>query len=226
MKLDMLVLSVLMFCVACGRASDPKVDLRNDLLGDASTDPNCKKGQCQPIDFSLTNGNGEALENAVAQGVVGQPVEWIVKVKTAAKSQRIKIAVIQAPQWMQKKSSSEPGSIVLMGTPTEFVSKSNVIILARDVAQCAAMESSAKDCLSPDKAFEAYDRKINFMFAVSGGSSDNNGGNGGNSTGGGQPNNVTPTPPNENCQKNGGILGSIAGKIPFIGGLFNKGSGC
>jgi hypothetical protein len=208
---------------ACGRPSDPKVDLRNDLLGDTASDPNCKKGQCQPIEFSLVNGSGEPLESAIAQGVVGQPVEWVVKVKTAAKSQRIKIAVIQAPQWMQKKSSSEPGSMVLMGTPAEFVSKSQVIILARDMAQCAAMESTAKDCLSPDKLFDEYDRKINFMFSIAAGGTDNQGGSGGGSS-----NNLTPTPPppNENCKNNGSLLGAIAGKIPFIGGLFNKGSGC
>jgi hypothetical protein len=219
--------TVLLFSTfGCGRPSDPKVDLRNDLVGDGFTDASCKKGQCKPIEYSLVNGSGESIDSAVAQGVVGKPVEWSIKVQAAVKSQRIKIAIIQAPQWMQKKSAGESGAIVLTGTPTEFTSKSQIIVLARDMARCAALEQTSKDCLSPDKSFNAYDRKVPMIFSIATGGSPSNGGANSNNNGSGQPNNLTTPPPNENCKNNGGILGAIAGKIPFVGGLFNKGSGC
>jgi hypothetical protein len=151
---------------ACGRTTEPKVDVKEFI-----TDPNCKKGKCESIEFSLVNGSDESLDSAVAQGVVGQPIEWTVKIKTDQNAKRVKIAILESPQWLQQKSSSGTSAISLRGTPTEFVSKSRVIILARDIAQCVALESVAKDCLSPEKSFEKYDRKINFMFSIAGGSS-------------------------------------------------------
>ena len=234
MKIIFKISSILIVAFAftgCGR-TEHKVDLKNDILGDAGSDPKCQRGKCEAIDYALVNESGASIETATAKGKVGEEVQWTVKIKTSDNAKRIKIAVAQAPLWMKKKQGAEPGSIVISGTPTEFVSKSTIVILARDIARCAMMESVAKDCMSPDKAFEKYDRKVNLVYSIDDGK-DNGGGNSSNNSNNNSNNNVAPNPapaptppPSNNCDKNSGILGSIAGNIPFVGGLFNKGSGC
>ena len=226
MKIIFKISSILIVAFAftgCGR-TEHKVDLKNDVLGDAGSDPKCQRGKCEAIEYALVNESGASIETATAKGKVGEEVQWTVRIKTPDNAKRIKIAVAQAPLWMKKKQGAEPGSIVISGTPTEFVSKSTIVILARDIARCAMMESVGKDCMSPDKTFEKYDRKVNLVYSIDDGK-DNGGGNSNNNV---APNPApAPTPPpSNNCDKNSGILGSIAGNIPFVGGLFNKGSGC
>ncbi len=200
----------------CGQPNQ-KIDINNSLLS-ASADPNCNPGACPEVEYSLVDGAGKSLDSASQSGAVGKNFSWSVKVKSSAPSSRIKIAVVQKAQWMLATgSSTDGGGLDISGKPTEAVSQNSVVILARDMGRCAAMEKVPKDCSSPEKSFDQYDKKFQMKYTISGGSSDVT------------PSNVTPSndipsnvTPSNNSSSNslcGGILGSVAKILPIGGSL-------
>ena len=202
--------------LACGQPNQ-KVDLQNSLLSD-SADPNCKPGACPEVAYALVDGAGKSLDSASQSGAVGKVFAWSVKVKSSAPSSRLKIAVVQKAQWMQAaNSTSDGGGVDISGNPTESVSQNAVVILARDMGRCAAMEKVPKDCSSPDKSFDQYDKKFQMKYTISGGSSDVTPSNVTPSND--IPSNVTPsnnTPSNPLCN---GILGTVVKILPIGGSL-------
>ncbi len=207
--------------LACGQPNQ-KVDLQNSLLTD-SADPNCKPGACPEVAYALVDGAGKSLDSASQSGAIGKDFAWSVKVKSSAPSSRIKIAVVQKAQWMIVKSSaSGGGGLDISGNPTESVSQNSVVILARDLGRCAAMEKVPKDCSSPEKSFDQYDKKFQMKYTISGGSSDVTPSNV-------TPSNVTPSndipsnvTPSNNTQSNplcNGIFGTVVKILPIGGSL-------
>ena len=151
---------------ACGR-TEQKVELKNGLLSDVS-DPNCKKGSCPEVEYTLVDGSGSNIENKVYEGTVKVPVKWPVSVKSSTPASRIKLALVgEKAQWIQKESSGTPGSIFIVGIPEEFTSESSISFLARDMGRCAALEKTVKDCSSPEVSLAKYDRKFKLKYKIS-----------------------------------------------------------
>jgi hypothetical protein len=125
---------------ACGR-TEQKVELKNELLSDVS-DPNCKKGSCPEVEYTLVDGSGSSIESKVYEGTVGVPLKWPVSVKSSAPAGRIKLELVEKPTWLVKEASGTPGSIFITNKPNdmEFVSDGFLVILARDIGRCIALE--------------------------------------------------------------------------------------
>jgi len=152
---------------ACGR-TEQKVELKNQVLSDVS-DPNCKKGSCSEVEYTLVDGSGSNIESKVYEGTVKVPLKWPVSVKSSAPAGRIRLELVEKPVWLVKEASGTPGSIFISNAlgDTEFVSDGFLVILARDIGRCIALEKLAKDCSSPQVALAKYDRKFKLRFKIS-----------------------------------------------------------
>ena len=165
-------LAPVLLASACGQPVQ-QVEIKNSQLA-SSDDPNCKPGNCDPVEYSVLDGSGKSLDSASQSGVVGQEFVWSVKVKSSVPAPRIKVAVLEKLGWMKVRSlQNEGGGQEIYGTPTESVSQNAVIILARDIARCAAMEKVPKDCSDSKKSLKEYDRTFQMKYSISGGNNSN-----------------------------------------------------
>ena len=222
LKITFMVVFVVGISSGCGRPAQ-KVNLKNEQL-DAIKDPSCKKSSCPELAYSLVDDAGVDLTSGSKSGSVGTPVNWVVQVKTTGVASRIKIAIVEAASWMEKKSLSKDGGIAIVGTPVEVASRNAVIILARDMGRCVAMEANAKSCSDPEASFDKYDRKFNLDYTITAGP-----GNTGSipstpSTPAVTPSGASNPPSGQDCG-GGGILSTIKGVIPFSGILSGNQNG-
>lgn len=164
MRVGFTVLSLALVSLSCGR-TEQKIELKNKLL-EETNDPNCKKGACPEIDYSLVDGSGVALANKTLEGVMGSNVEWLVKVKSTAPAGRIKIAFGERPGWFEKRDGASPGSMVIFGIPTSTVEQNTFTIIARDISRCAALEKQTKLCTSKDGKFPQYEKTFTLKYTI------------------------------------------------------------
>ena len=164
MRFLILILPFVLLSSSCGR-TEQKVELKNKLL-DEMKDPNCKKGACPEIEYSLVDGSGVDLKSKTLEGVVGSGVEWLVKVKSGAPAGRIKIAFGEKPGWFEKRDGATPGSMVIYGSPVGVVEENTFTIVARDISRCAALEKQTKLCTSKDGKFPQYEKTFTLKYTI------------------------------------------------------------
>lgn len=174
LRIPSLLLIALFVSTSCGRTKQ-RVDvqenstMRSTGAGPATIkDPNCTKASCPAAEFSIVDDAGRDLSSASLEGAVDVGVNWKLRVKSSSPQGRVRIAVTEALLWMQKDAAAEPGGIDITGTPTEPVSSSFLVVLARDMTRCAILEKSSKSCGDVSLAMPDYDRTIKIKFSISG----------------------------------------------------------
>lgn len=152
------------FLHGCGR-TEQKIELKNALIDDAN-DPNCKRGKCPQVEYSVTDSSGIDLAQKTFEGIVSSNVEWAVKVKSQTPNGRIKIALKIRPNWVKSKATGSAGSIIIFGTPENTTEMNTITLVARDIARCAALETDTKQCSNSKVDFKDYDKVFTLKFAI------------------------------------------------------------
>lgn len=173
-----LMIAALFYASSCGRPKQ-KVevkDLGTKGAGTGSTqasgivtDPNCSSASaCKSVEFTLQDDQGRELAQASGlSGKLGVDISWSVQV--AAKGTpagRIKIALINAPVWMESAPGKTPGSLSIVGTPRD-VMQDSINIRARDMTRCAINNKKDEDCTDVEKFYSDYDKDISVKFSIS-----------------------------------------------------------